>query len=46
MNFTNNSNSGPSTGLVTSGRPIWSTTTVVGSEVKKSHNSGKSTASK
>ena len=46
MNLTNNSNSGPSSGLLTSGRPMWSTTTVVGSAVKKSHSSGRSTASK
>ncbi len=28
-------NSGPSMGFLTSGRPMWSTTTVVGSAVKK-----------
>ncbi|MNR62760.1 hypothetical protein D3C85_1848740 [compost metagenome] len=46
MNLRNSSNSGPSMGLLTSGRPMWSTTTVVGRLVKKSHSSGRSTASK
>ena len=46
MNFRNRENSGPSIGFVTSGRPMWSTTTVVGSAVKKSQSSGRSTASK
>ena len=30
MNLRKRANSGPSTGFVTSGRPMWSTTTVVG----------------
>ncbi|MNW15696.1 hypothetical protein D3C71_2142860 [compost metagenome] len=46
MNFRNSVNSSLSTPLATSGRPIWSTTTVVGKAVKKSHSSGRSTASK
>ena len=40
MNLRKRENSGPSTGFVTSGRPMWSTTTVVGSAVKKSAELG------